>query len=187
MKHLCILCMAILMSCGNTTANEHNRENEAFYELYRTAAVRTSFPSRSSMPSHVILATKYLHFSEKTHSRELAKLTGVNVRRTEWCAAFINGLLRQLNKPGSESVSDYPLTARSFMDFGIEVKDPKIGDIVVFPRGNQGWQGHVGIYVGNKTINGIEYYSILGGNQNDKVSVELYRANKALSIRRLDS
>jgi uncharacterized protein (TIGR02594 family) len=150
MKYLYMLCVTVLASCSNATANDHNRENVSFYQLYRAAVDRTSFPSRSSMPSHVILATKYLQFSEKTHSRELAELTGVNVKRTEWCAAFINGLLRQLNKSGSESVSDYPLTARSFMNFGIEVKDPKIGDIVVFPRGDQGWQGHVGIYVGHK-------------------------------------
>lgn len=170
------------MSCGNPSTSQSERENKAFYQVYQEAA-----RARNSTPTHVILATKYLDFSERTHSNELAELTGVNVRRTEWCAAFINGLLRQLNEPGSESVSEYPLTARSFLSWGTGVTEPKMGDIVVFPRGNQGWQGHVGIYVGSTTMNGVEYYSILGGNQNNKVSVELYRANKALDIRRLNS
>ena len=182
MRHICLFAIVFLMSCGNPSTSQSERENKAFYQVYQEAA-----RARNSTPTHVILATKYLDFSERTHSNELAELTGVNVRRTEWCAAFINGLLRQLNEPGSESVSEYPLTARSFLSWGRGVTEPKMGDIVVFPRGNQGWQGHVGIYVGSRTMNGVEYYSILGGNQNNKVSVELYRANKALDIRRLDS
>ena len=54
----------------------------------------------------------------------------------------------------------------------------------MFPRGNQGWQGHVGFYLKTENINGVDYYVILGGNQNNKVSVKTYRANTALGIRR---
>jgi len=54
----------------------------------------------------------------------------------------------------------------------------------VFPRGNQGWQGHVGFYLRTIEVNGTEYYYILGGNQSNKVSIELFRANKSLGIRR---
>jgi cell wall-associated NlpC family hydrolase len=80
----------------------------------------------------------------------------------------------------------YPLTARAFLDWGqkISKQDIKPGDIVVFPRGNQGWQGHVGFYLKTQTINGVEYYLILGGNQRNKVSIVPYRASRALGIRR---
>ena len=79
----------------------------------------------------------------------------------------------------------YPLTARAFLDWGHKVskEDIRPGDIVVFPRGNQGWQGHVGFYLKTEIINGIEYYWILGGNQSNKVSIVRYRASNALGIR----
>jgi hypothetical protein len=62
-----------------------------------------------------------------------------------------------------------------------------MGDIVVFPRGDQGWQGHVGFYVKEQVIDDKLYYYILGGNQKNKVSVELYPADKAIGIRRHNS
>ena len=86
-------------------------------------------------------------------------------------------------KEGSESVSEYPLTARSFLNWGTEVKNPESGDIIVFPRG-QAWQGHVGFYVRTTNIEGEPHYVILGGNQDDKVSLEFYPASKAIGIRR---
>ena len=64
------------------------------------------------------------------------------------------------------------------------VEEPEMGDIVVFPRGDQGWQGHVGFYVKSQEIDGVLYYYILGGNQKNSVRVDLYRADKAIGIRR---
>ena len=98
--------------------------------------------------------------------------------------AFVNAVLKQNNTLGSESVNDHPLMARSFMFWGERVLEPKIGDVVVFPRGNQGWQGHVGFYIETRTLKDIDYYVILGGNQEDAVTYDLYPAYKALSIRR---
>lgn len=130
-------------------------------------------------------AFQYINYSERTHRTELKELTGVDPVRTEWCAAFVNAVLEE---SGIESNKDhaYPLTARAYLDWGQEVskKDIQPGDIVVFPRGNQGWQGHVGFYIKTQIVNGVEYYYILGGNQSNKVSLELYRANRALGIRR---
>jgi uncharacterized protein (TIGR02594 family) len=128
-----------------------------------------------------------LGMNERTHRQELKELTGVDPVRTEWCAAFVNAILDLNDIPGSEEVSDYPLTARSFLNWGVPVQTPIKGDLVVFPRGNKGWQGHVGFYITTKYINGVSYYVILGGNQNDSVSYELYRASSALSIRRHES
>ena len=135
----------------------------------------------------VYSAMSTLGYTETSHRQELKELTGVDPVRTEWCAAFVNAILDVNNIPGSESVSEYPLTARSFLRWGVPVQEPIKGDIVVFPRGNQGWQGHVGFYISTYHTNGITYYLILGGNQNDSVSYELYPASSALSIRRHES
>jgi uncharacterized protein (TIGR02594 family) len=131
----------------------------------------------------VLKGFQYINFSETENRAELKELTGVDPKRTEWCAAFANAVLEE---SGIKSNNDhkYPLTARAFLDWGVAVKTPEPGDIVVFPRGNQGWQGHVGFFLKETILNGVHYYYILGGNQSNKVSIELYRANKVLGIRR---
>jgi len=136
-----------------------------------------------SRDNPVYEAIQYIHFNERTHRAELKELTGVDPVRTEWCAAFVNSVLEESGIPSNKDHA-YPLTARSFLDWGSSVDKPQSGDIVIFPRGRKGWQGHVGFFVKEEIINGVKYYYILGGNQSNKVSIELYRANKALGIRR---
>jgi len=133
---------------------------------------------------NLLSAYRFINYSEQTHRAELKEFIGVDPVRTEWCAAFVNAVLNESGIAGSESVSQYPLTARSFLEWGEEVDEPKPGDLVVFPRGNQGWQGHVGFYLGTSLINGETFYQILGGNQSNKVSIELYPARSKLGIRR---
>ena len=130
-------------------------------------------------------AFQYINFSESTHRQELKELTGVDPKRTEWCAAFVNAVLEESDIKSNKDHA-YPLTARAFLDWGQKVskKDVQPGDIVVFPRGNEGWQGHVGFYIKTQIVNDVEYYYILGGNQSSKVSLELYRSNRVLGIRR---
>ena len=76
----------------------------------------------------------------------------------------------------------YPLTARGFLSWGNPVtkQNIKIGDIVIFPRGSEGWQGHVGFFVG-ATEN---YWIVLGGNQDNTVSYKLYKPSRVIGIRR---
>ena len=136
-------------------------------------------------PNTVTTAINYIEFSETTHRAELREYLDVDPVRTEWCAAFVNSVLEE---SGITSNNDhkYPLTARAFLDWGYMVLPDEIksGDVVVFPRGKQGWQGHVGFYVQTSYFNGEEHYAILGGNQSNKVSIEWYPARKALGIRR---
>jgi len=130
-------------------------------------------------------AIQYLGLHERQNRKEIKELVGVDPVYTEWCAAFVNAVLEE---SGVESNKDhrYPLTARAFLDWGQKVPRAEIqpGDIVIFPRGNQGWQGHVGFFIKSETIGGITYYMILGGNQSNKVSIKAYRASRALGIRR---
>lgn len=135
-------------------------------------------------PEYLTKADLYVGFHEVKNRAALRNFLGVDPVNYEWCAAFVNAALNSQGMPGSESVSENPLLARSFLNWGEEVDEPRIGDVVVFPRGSEGWQGHVGFYFLTATIDGIEYYAILGGNQNDEVSYELYPSSSAIGIRR---
>ena len=142
--------------------------------------------SKFPLPRKYLLydAYSYLGLHEQTHRKTLKQLIKVDPVYTEWCAAFVNTILEQNDYPTSATVSDYPLTARSFLALGVPTEDPRYGDIVVFKRGEP-WQGHVAFYVNTVVVDGVKYYNVLGGNQNDQVSIEPYPVSRALSIRRL--
>lgn len=137
----------------------------------------------------VYLAVQYNGMHERTDRAELKELLDVDPVRTEWCAAFVNAVLEESDIESNNADHKYPLLAKSFLDWGQDIskQDIQPGDLVIFPRGNQGWQGHVGFYLKTQEIDGVEYYYILGGNQSNKVSIVLYRAGKALGIRRRPS
>ena len=132
----------------------------------------------------ISIAKQYLDFSAKSHRKELKEFIGIDPVRIDWCAAFVNAVLHEMGIPGSESVSKYPLVAKSFLSWGKRVREPQQGDIVVFPRGTEPWQGHVGFYYGTVYENGKKFYQILGGNQDKSVSIKLFLARSAISIRR---
>jgi uncharacterized protein (TIGR02594 family) len=132
----------------------------------------------------IAVASRYIGLHQRMHRRELQEFMGVDPVRVQWCAAFINAVLRELGIPGSDTVSDQPLTARSFLRWGKRVREPQIGDIVIFPRGTEDWQGHAGFYYGTEYRNGKKFYRILGGNQNKSVTIDLFLARSAISIRR---
>ena len=174
MKYTLLTAITIsLVAC--TSYPNVSFKNENKLEVSRKINVGNANP--------VYEAIQYNGMHERTDRAELTAYVGVDPVRTEWCAAFVNAVLEESNIT-SNSNHKYPYTARAFLDWGIPVDKPKAGDIVVFPRGNQGWQGHVGFYLKTENINGVDYYVILGGNQNNKVSVKTYLASTALGIRR---
>ena len=129
---------------------------------------------------HIDVAEAKLGMNEYQDRTALKQYVGFDPRYTEWCAAFVNAVLEESNIQGSQS-----RMARSFLDWGEEVEEPLAGDVIVFPRGTSDWQGHVGFYVGQEMKQGVLYYRILGGNQNNSVNIELYPASRALGIRRM--
>ena len=149
-------------------------------------ALADSVFNKSSETNSVITAQPYIGLEERIHRQELKELLDVDPVRTEWCAAFVNAVLELDGIPGSDSISDVPLMARSFLKWGIKVEPADIqrGDVVVFPRGNQGWQGHVGFFVDSQIVDGKEIWIILGGNQKNEVRYDFYSPNRALGIRR---
>lgn len=137
----------------------------------------------------VSLASSFLGQHEDVDAGALSaffkKAAGINLNpaKTAWCAAFANAVLEASGFKGSEGNR---LAARSFEKYGDDVtKNPTKGDIAVFWRGSpNGWQGHVGFYMGSVKQNGKTYIKVLGGNQGDAVSISLYPASRLLSIRR---
>ena len=94
-----------------------------------------------------------------------------------WCSTFANFVCKMT---GYEYTGK--LNARSWLEVGIEVEVPKLGDIVVFWRnGIDSAFGHVGQYV-NETETHIY---VLGGNQSNMVRISAYPKNRVLSIRRM--
>lgn len=150
-----------------------------FFILVIVFAVLTACQPVSNDPS--LKAQEYIGLDENIDRKKLKELVGVDPTRTEWCAAFVNAVLDLQNIPGSESVSDYPLMARSFLDWGDKVEgDPQRGDVVIFPRGDRGWQGHVGFFIRDTG----KAWVILGGNQDNTVNYALYDPSKVIDVRR---
>lgn len=139
----------------------------------------------SDDPQPVDTAVELDGLDEKHHRAELKALIGVDPRQYEWCAAFVNSILQLHDIPGSESVSEHPLLARGFLDWGIPTDQPEYGDIVILTRGRAGWQGHVGFYIDTIIIDGVEKILVLGGNQNNQVGFDAYNASRLLGFRKI--
>jgi uncharacterized protein (TIGR02594 family) len=101
---------------------------------------------------------------------------------TPWCSTFVNFCALEA---GYERTGK--LNARSWLDIGEHVtpQDAREGDVVIFERGNSGWQGHVAFLVAYDRKRCIML--CLGGNQNNEVNRTRYPTNKLLGIRRLRS
>jgi len=140
----------------------------------------------SCHPSQTIsvhTASEYVGLNEKYNSKEIKDFVGVDPRYTEWCAAFVNAVLEEDGIPNLFTLNyDAPLLARSFLTWGEKVnpEDIQKGDLVIFPRGDSDWKGHVGFYI--ETVDGR--WLILGGNQNNEVAYDYYKPRDAIGIRR---
>lgn len=90
-----------------------------------------------------------------------------------WCGLFI----AYCAKMAGLDVVERPLWALNWNKFGNRVSDPMLGDVLTFKR-NGG--GHVGIYVGEDNT----HFHVLGGNQNNSVSVSRIAKNRLNQARR---
>lgn len=134
--------------------------------------------------SNLAYCLKFLDLHEKKdRARLIAMFKDVGIHidpaTTPWCAAFANYIQKLQKKPGTGK-----LNARSFLNYGKPVKVPKPGDIVVFTRGNNSWQGHVAYFVqwiDAKTL------QVIGGNQGDSVCYMNYPEHRVLGYRNTDN
>lgn len=81
-----------------------------------------------------------------------------------WCAAFVCWVLEEAGYRSTLSAR-----ARSYTEYGYPTA-PRLGAIVVLKRPPKPWSGHVGFYMGRNRSS----WMLLGGNQNNAVSVAAY-------------
>lgn len=90
-----------------------------------------------------------------------------------WCGLFVAYCAHS----AGVQVVDKPLWALSWANYGTKASEPMLGDVLTFKRDGG---GHVGIYVGEDT----EHYHVLGGNQNNSVSVSRIAKPRLYQARR---
>ena len=121
-------------------------------------------------PPQLEKASEFVGLNERQDRVTLKEFLGVDPVHVEWCAAFVNSVLTEVGLESTRS-----LMARSYLNWGRSTDTPSPGDIMVFSRGNSGWQGHVGFYVATVEYRNESYWIVLGGNQDNSVSYRLYR------------
>lgn len=96
-------------------------------------------------------------------------------QKTPWCTAFLSWCLKTAGYCYSKE-----LDARSYLDVGFSTALPQRGDIAVLWRESpNSWKGHVG-FVMNQTESSV---FLLGGNQDNSVSIKEYPKSRVLSYR----
>ena len=100
------------------------------------------------------------------------KRGGIRDDETPWCAAFTGAMLEHVGIRSTRFES-----AKSYLDWGIELKEPAYGCVVVFTRTGG---GHVGFVVGRDEKGNL---LVLGGNQGDAVSVAAFSVSRVSGYR----
>ena len=90
------------------------------------------------------------------------------------CAAFVNWCLVTSDIEGTGSGM-----ARSYLNWGYEISEPRLGCVVVIRRGINPIYGHVGFFLDESR----GFIRILGANQGDRVGVNAYSRLRLLEYR----
>lgn len=93
---------------------------------------------------------------------------------TPWCAAFVGACLERAKLRSTRS-----LLARSYLNWGTPLQSPKLGAVAVLSRGSDPGQGHVGFVVGGSEGR----IFLLGGNQQNAVTVQSFETSRLLGFR----
>ncbi len=101
---------------------------------------------------------------------------GRSADETPWCSAFVNWCMRMAGFPGTSRAD-----ARSWLGWGgVSLNFPVYGCVVVLWRGRADSPlGHVGFFV--KLLE--DQLLLLGGNQQDAVSIRPYARERVLGMR----
>ncbi|NDO82912.1 TIGR02594 family protein [Citrobacter sp. NCU1] len=97
---------------------------------------------------------------------------GIKDDETPWCAAFVGAILERCGIPSSRYES-----ARSYLQWGRELKEPGLGCVVVLLREGG---GHVGFVVGTSSNGDL---MVLGGNQSDAVNIRSFPRSRVSGYR----
>lgn len=94
---------------------------------------------------------------------------------TPWCSSFVNWVLMKAGLERTKSAA-----AKSWLNYGFQMKEPVPGAIMILSRNGNPEAGHVGFFWKEKDA--ANFY-MLGGNQSDKVSIQIFPKNRILGIR----
>lgn len=147
-----------------------NNISPAFQNQNRTIAAGVNDPFKIAMQQQGLkegnpVLTEFLRKSNPN----------LDPRQTPWCAGYVGSVLNASGMKGTNS-----LMARSYLNWGNPVKSPSVGDIVVLDTARDGVHGHVGFYAGQDPKGGIK---VLGGNQDNSVSIKTFNPNLVLGYR----
>lgn len=99
------------------------------------------------------------------------KRRGIKDDDTAWCSPFVGAAFEACG-----IVSTRFESAKSWLDWGQKLAEPVLGCVVVFSRAGG---GHVGFVVG-QSAKGI---LVLGGNQDNEVSIAEFRRDRIVGYR----
>lgn len=94
----------------------------------------------------------------------------------DWCGIFISYIVHSCGFP----IPQRSNRSLSWIDWGVEVTEPRPGDIIIFKK--EGISGHIGIFIKEEE----DHYWVLGGNQNlegkDSVNIKKLKKRKFVRI-----
>jgi len=111
-------------------------------------------------------------------ARELEVLEIFTSTRVPWCGLFLAKVMHEAGRPAPSAF----YRAQEWGQWGIACGGgPSLGDVLTFWRDGG---GHVGLYVGEGLLKGTKVYWVLGGNQNDQVSIVPIAQSRLSTARR---
>jgi len=98
--------------------------------------------------------------------------------KTPWCASFVSWVLEEAGIRSTRSAR-----AKSYLEWGSALDQPRPGAITVFHRGSgppsSRGPGHVGFFVEDRG----DSIGLLGGNQRNHVNIKSYSKSRLLAYR----
>jgi uncharacterized protein (TIGR02594 family) len=91
-----------------------------------------------------------------------------------WCSSFVNFCMSQAGTKGSGSAA-----ARSWMQWGKALDEPRRGCVVVLKRGTNPANGHVAFFLQSRGA----MLELLGGNQGNQVKIQSFPKSQLLGFR----
>lgn len=143
----------------------------------KPVAVSATAPFRSATPwLNIAIAERGIREAigpSKHNARIVAYHQTTTLKATDdetpWCSSFVNWVMIQSGRKGTNNA-----LAKSWLEWGVSVKEPKQGDIVVIKqktRGlNQATGSRSGYHVGFYLSSSPTQIKILGGNQGNMVN-----------------
>lgn len=136
-----------------------------------------------TIPPWLSIAEREIGVSEKSgkdHEARIVEyhkttLLKANEDEIPWCSSFVNWCMYKAKIYRTDSAA-----ARSWLKWGVNLLIPAFGCVTVLSRGDNPASGHVGFYVGSTTSDTIR---ILGGNQDNKVSIKNFPKSRVLAYR----